>query len=126
MSNYPYEEFNVARCSHPCEGSIGFYVDTQDGHSYLTEETFFYDYNLRQNHFQGLPHWNHERRFDDGNRIWNQRPERVEHHAIPDSPSITWRIEDNGNVINEKVVRRVPLNQVRRTKQCTNRKGKKK
>ena len=48
LSNCPYEEVNVARCSHPCEGSIGFYVDTRQGQEYLIEEIFFYDFNLEQ------------------------------------------------------------------------------
>ena len=114
LSNYPYEEVNVARCSHPCEGSIGFYIDTKDRHRYLTEEIFFYDYNLRQNHFQGLPHWNHERRLNDGKRTWYQSSEHVENHGIPDSPSITLRIADKGSIINEKVIKRVPIDQVRK------------
>jgi hypothetical protein len=102
LSNYPYEEHNVARCSHPCEGSIGFFIDTQDSHQYLTEEIFFYDFNPMQNpnNFNGLSHWNHERRINDGVRTWKQK----------------IRITDKGNVVNEKVVNRVPIDQVRKQK----------
>jgi len=116
LSNYPYEEVNVARCSHPCEGSIGFYVDTRHGQEYLIEEIFFYDYNLGQNHLQGLPHWNHERRLNDGKQIWRQDSKRVENHWITDSPSITLRITDKGSIINEKVVKRVSIDQVKKIK----------
>ncbi len=114
LSNYPYEEVNVARCSHPCEGSIGCYINTHDGHQYLTEEIFYYDYNPDRNHFEGLPHWNHERRLNDGNRTWYQNPKYVENHGIPDSPSITLRISDEENIIHEKEIKRVPIDQVRK------------
>jgi len=116
LSNYPYEEVNIARCSHPCEGSIGFYIDTRDSHQYLSEEIFFYDYNLKRNHFDRLPHWNHERRLNDGKRTWKQDSKYVENHGIPDSPSITLRIMDEGSIVNEKVVKRVPIDQVRKQK----------
>jgi hypothetical protein len=118
LSNYPYEEVNVARCSHPCEGSIGFYIETYDGHKYLTEEIFFYDYNETQNPYNsnGLPHWNRERRLNDGNRTWYQKAKYVEYHAIPESPSITWKVIDKGETINEKVIYSVPLDQVRKRK----------
>jgi hypothetical protein len=116
LSNYPYEEVNVARCSHPCEGSIGFYIDTRDGNQYLTEEIFYYDYNLMQNHFGGLPHWNHERRLNDGKNIWHQNLKYVEYHGITDSPSIALRVLDKGNAIHEKEIKRVPIDQVRKQK----------
>ena len=117
LSNCPYEEVNVARCSHPCEGSIGFYVDTRQGQEYLIEEIFFYDFNLEQNHSQGLPHWNHERRLNDGKKTWCQDLKHVENHVIPDSPSITLRMTDRGSIINEKVIKRVSIDQVRKQNQ---------
>ena len=118
LSNYPYEEVNVARCSHPCEGSIGFYIDTQDSRQYMVEEIFYYDFNPMHNphHFNGLPHWNHERQLTDGLQTWKHKSKNVEHHGIPDSPLITIKITDKGNVINEKVIKRVPIDQVRKQK----------
>jgi len=116
ISDYPYEEANVARRSHPCEGSVGVYVDTQEGQKYLVEDIFYYDFNLEQRHSQGLPHWNHERRLGDGNKTWYQDSKYVENHVIPDSPSITLRMtdKDEDNIIIEKVVKRVPIDQVRK------------
>jgi len=118
LSNYPYEEHNVARCSHPCEGSIGFFIDTQDSHQYLTEEIFFYDFNPMQNpnNFNGLPHWNHERRLNDGVRTWKQKSKHIEFHGITDSPSITLRVTEKSSIIHEKTIKRVPIGQVRKTK----------
>jgi hypothetical protein len=116
MSNYPYEEVNVARCSHPCEGSIGFYINTNDRHQYLVEEIFYYDYNLGQSHFDGLPHWNHERRLNDGIQSWYQKSEQVESHGIPDSPTMAIRVSDEDNIIHEKEIKRVPIEQVRKQK----------
>jgi len=116
LSNYPYEEVNVARCSHPCEGSIGFYVDTRDGNKYLTEEIFYYDYNPTQNHFNGIPHWNHERRLNDGHRTWYEKSKHVEFHGIIDSPSITLRVTEKGSIIHEKTIKRVPIDHVRKQK----------
>jgi hypothetical protein len=116
LSNYPYEEVNVARCSHPCEGSIGIYINTNDGRHFLSEEIFYYDYNLGQTHFDGLPHWNHERRLTDGTRTWYQKKEEVEYHAIPDSPIIALRITDVDSVIHEKEIKRVPIEKVRKQK----------
>lgn len=116
LSNYPYEEVNVARCSHPCEGSIGFYINTDDKRQYLVEEIFYYDYNLRQNHFEGLPHWNHETRLNDGTRTWYQKSQQVESHGIPDSPTLTIGVLDENSLLNEKEVKRVPIEQVRKQK----------
>jgi hypothetical protein len=115
MSNYPYEEVNVARCSHPCEGSIGFFINTKDSR-YLVEDIFYYDYNLKKNHYNGLPHWNHERRLSDGTQTWYQDTDYVEDHGIPDSPSIIWQITDKGSTVNEKEIKRVPIDQVREHK----------
>lgn len=116
LSNYPYEEVNVARCSHPCEGSIGVYIDTTDGQRYLSEDIFYYDFNLKKNHYEGLPHWNHERRLSDGTQTFTQEKDSVEFHGIPDSPSITWQITDKGSIISEKEIKRVPIDQVRKQK----------
>ena len=111
ISNYPYEEKNVAYCSHPCEGSIGFNIYTNDGNRYLTEEIFFYDYNLKRNHCNGLPHWNHEARING-----QPFPKSVEYHTIPDSPDIQFTVMDGDRILYESLVRRVPISEVRNHK----------
>lgn len=115
LSNYPYEEQNVARCSHPCEGSIGFYIYT-DSCRYLVEEIFYYDYNLDRNHYYRSPHWNHERRLNDGNQTRYQESKQVEFHTVTDSPSITLKVSDKGTILYEKTVNCVPIDQVRKQK----------
>ena len=107
-----YTEQNVASPLHPCGGSLGVYVIGKDDILRSVEEIFYYDYNVNKDHCNGKPHWNHERRFNDGKKTW--RESKVELHIIPDSPSITVRLLDSkGNVIKEKTVNRVPLNKVR-------------
>lgn len=107
-----YTEQNVASPLHPCGGSIGIFVIGKDDIQRSIEEIFYYDYNVNKDHCNGTPHWNHERRFNDGNKTW--RESKVEFHIIPDSPSITIRLLDlKGNVIKEKTVNRVPLSEVR-------------
>ncbi|MCD6504233.1 hypothetical protein J7K52_02515 [Candidatus Bathyarchaeota archaeon] len=110
ISNSPYEEENVARCTHPCEGSIGFYVYTNDGNKYLTEEIFYYDYNLKKSHYNGLPHWNHEVRLN-GHLLKD-----VPYHQIPDAPYIKLMVIDGNKILYEKTVKRVPISEVRKGK----------
>ena len=107
-----YEERGVASPFHPCGGSIGIFVLGKDDIRRSIEEIFYYDYNVNQNHYDGKPHWNHEKRFSDGQRTW--RIKNVEHHQIPDSPSIRIMIRDSkGNILKEKTVKRVSQREVR-------------
>jgi len=107
-----YEEQDVASLYHPCGGSIGFYVHGKDGIRRSIEDIFYYDYNLGKTHFNGKPHWNHERRYCDGSKTW--RTKNVESHQIPDSASINiMMLDSKGNVIKRKTIKRVPPKKVR-------------
>jgi len=108
-----YEEQNVASRFHPCGGSIGVFLAGNDNVQRSVEEIFYYDYNVNQNHYGGKPHWNHETRLNDGQKI--RRIKNVTYHHIPDSPWIRIMVKDSeGKIIKEETVKRVPLGEVRR------------
>ena len=110
-----YEEQHVASRFHPCGGSIGVFVEGTDGFRRSIEEIFYYDYNVNKKHYNGKPHWNHERRFNDGQKTWIERS--VEYHQIPDSPSIKiMMLDSKGNIVKKQTVNRTPMRRVRQKK----------
>ena len=111
-----YEEQDGASHFHPCGGSVGVWIMGKDDVRRSIEEIFYYDYNVNKTHYNGLPHWNHERRFNDGQKTWRESKKSiVEHHQIPDSHAITIMMLDPiGNVVKEKTVNRIPIGKVRK------------
>jgi len=83
-----YTEPDVASESHPCSGSIGVWLWTKEDEMASIQEIFYYDKNINKTHYNGLPHWNHERRLIDINgKVIKER--NVEWHIIPDSEELT-------------------------------------
>lgn len=120
VPGYLYEEKPTASFSHPLEGSIGVFFLGKDNIERSIEYIFFYDFNLRGNHYRGRPHHNTQPRLNDGHNT--QMPSKVQgsisasHHIIPDSPHIRIMLMDNGKIVEEKMVKRVPLSYVRQRK----------
>lgn len=85
---YPYTEAGVAWKGHPLVGSGSAIVHFNDGTKATISDVFYQDPNLMQNHSEGLPHWNKERRF-----MYDRWPSprtymSIEYHNIPKSPYI--------------------------------------
>lgn len=97
---WPYVEIGVASNRHPLIGSGSAIVYFTDGTRATICDIFYQDLNLsgRPDHFNGLPHWNHERRFMyDG--VWQEArrcASTVEHHQIAKSPYIDILAEGVG------------------------------
>ena len=99
-----YEEPGVAGPWHLCTGSIGAEVLLNDGRTFGIHEIFYYDENPQQNHYNGLPHWNHERRFVTPSG--EERVTEVEYHIIPDSEKIKLTLREEGKPPQAKTVKR--------------------
>ena len=77
FSDSVYTELGLASSHHPLIGSGSTMLGFQDGKVGEMSDIFYQDYNEARNHFRGLPHWNHERRYSmpDGSIQWDKRPE---------------------------------------------------
>lgn len=82
-----YTEPNVASSLHPCAGSICVSLVGPDNRQYEIHDIFYYDHNIAGKHADGLPHWNHERRFVINGCVLG-RIKEVECHTIDDSNKI--------------------------------------
>jgi len=84
-----YTEPGVALGTHPCGGSIGLWIYTHDDHRASIQDIIYYDPNICKSHCDGLPHWNHERRFIDVEGKEDRTGKNIEYHIINDSDEIT-------------------------------------
>jgi hypothetical protein len=84
----PYLERDVAWSPHhPLIGSGSAYIAFKDGTGGCIDDIFYQDLNPRQDHADGKPHWNHERRFFLSTWPEPKRlKEKIEHHVIAKSP----------------------------------------
>jgi len=75
FSDSVYTELGLASSHHPLIGSGSTMLGFQDGKVGEMSDIFYQDYNEARNHFRGLPHWNHERRYSmpDGSIQWDKR-----------------------------------------------------
>jgi hypothetical protein len=82
-----YSEPGVASETHPTGGSIGVWIYTRRGQIASIQDIIYYEFNTNKTHFNGLAHWNHERRLIrvDGKM---EVQKNVENHIIADSESI--------------------------------------
>lgn len=84
-----YTEPRVASKTHPCGGSVGVWIYTKDGNRTSVQDILYYDPNIFKTHCDGLPHWNHERRFIDRKGRVETIKKGIEHHVIEDSDLLT-------------------------------------
>ena len=98
-----YTEPGVARETHPCGGSIGFWINTYDNKRASIQDILYYDPNIRQTHHNGLPHWNHERRFINIEGKEDRTKENIEYHIINDSDEITIYFNGKKKTIKKKL-----------------------
>jgi len=96
VPGYLYEELGVAGLHHPLVGSACSILVTWDGRRLSIDDIWYFDENIERNHFNGRPHWNHERRFVEhtskGDRLID-RTKQVEGHTIPASPYIDLSLD---------------------------------
>lgn len=104
-----YPEYGVASSTHPCAGSVGINITTNDGKIYGVDEIFYYDYNPHRSHAAGSEHWNHERRLRFPNNEL-QIIKQVEHHIIPASDEIKIYIIDDKGLQKEQIVKKLQSN----------------
>jgi len=84
-----YTEFGVARPHHRLIGSACASFSTYDGRIGSIDDLWFYDENIKKSHFEGQPHWNHERRFVEHAKtgpVVIKTIKHVEAHMIEPSP----------------------------------------
>jgi len=60
-----YTEEGIASNHHPCIGSGGAEIETNDGKRALIEEIFYFDYGHKNGEYKGIAHYNKEGRFTD-------------------------------------------------------------
>jgi hypothetical protein len=110
IPGYLYEEEGIARKHHRLIGSACAKFYTHDGRRFSVDDLWYFDENVKKTHFDGKPHWNHER------RIVNHSEERptiihftkhVEGHAIPTSCyiDITLNLGSVGKLAEKRVFR---------------------
>jgi hypothetical protein len=79
-----YTELGVASPYHPLIGSGSASIEFRDGTYTRICDVFYQDFNQKRTHYDGLPHWNHERRFEMPSRVeWDKNP--GETHGIDKS-----------------------------------------
>jgi hypothetical protein len=79
-----YTELGVASLNHPLIGSGSACIDFRDGSYIRICDVFYQDFNQKMTHYDGLHHWNHERRFEmQGGVEWDRHP--GETHGIDKS-----------------------------------------
>lgn len=100
-----YTEKGVAKENHPCAGSACTVILTNDGREFGIDEIFYYDYNPQHTHFNGKPHWNHERRFKKPKKE-EYRSKDVELHSIKDSPEINVEMLEDGELTHVQTIPR--------------------
>lgn len=91
VPGYLYEEEGVAGKHHRLLGSVCAELTTYDNRRCSIDDLWYFDENVKKNHFGGKPHWNHERRFVDHSTEECKilyRIRHVEPHIIPASPYI--------------------------------------
>lgn len=102
---YLYPEQNVATLTHPCAGSACATITNVNGSEFGIDEIFYYDKNIHQTHYNGKPHWNHERRFKTPERTWIEKGEE-EFHQIPDSEEIKISLFEEDKLHGTKIIKR--------------------
>jgi len=94
IPGYLYEEEGIAGKHHRLIGSACAILDTHDGRKYSIDDIWYFDENVRKNHFDGKEHWNHERRIvkhsDQGPKKLDITP-HVEGHVIPRARAVFYK-----------------------------------
>jgi len=106
-----YPESGVASLTHPCAGSVGIELFTNDGKRAMIEYIFYHDLNPNQTHAEGKQHWNLEMRFThlDGTidfPVKSLVDKTIPHHQIRDSNEIEIFIETEDG-IKSKTIKKV-------------------
>jgi hypothetical protein len=97
-----YTEPGVASETHPTGGSIGVWIYTKDSNRTSIQDIIYYDFNVRKTHYNGLPHWNHERRFINKEGKEKRLKNDIEWHIIKDSDWISIVFNDQKKTITKK------------------------
>jgi len=95
-----YTEPGVASSGHPLAVSVGVWVYTKNGHRASVQDLLSYDYNIKQTQFNGLPHWNHNRRIIDVNG--SEKPASVEIHRMRNSDWLEIEFEGQKKIVKKK------------------------
>lgn len=98
-----YTEPGVASVTHPCGGSVGVWIYTNDGKRASVQDIFYHDPNIYKTHCDGLPHWNHERRFIDREGEIKTISKGIEHHITEDSERFTIYFEGQQKTISKEI-----------------------
>lgn len=97
VPGYLYEEEGIAGKHHRLVGSVCAEFVTCDDERYSIDDIWYFDENVKRNHFRGKEHWNHERRIikhsDQEKPKIIEFTKHVEGHAIPASPYIELSLD---------------------------------
>ncbi len=96
-----YTEPGVASYTHPTGGSVGAWIYTQESRVSI-QDIIYYDFNPYHTHYNGLPHWNHERRFIDVNGHEERITEGIENHIIDDSETMNVSFDGDEKEITKR------------------------
>lgn len=90
----PYLEADVAWSPyHPLIGSGSVCIAFNDGTNGYIDDIFCQDSNPKQNHANGMPHWNHDRRW---------------HLSTWTAPKVTWKEPALRKIIGDHVIDKSP------------------
>ena len=95
-----YTERGVAGSNHPCCGSVGINITTNNSQNVSIQDIFYHDQGHSSGSLAGVPHWNRERRYVDINGKEKRIPSNQD-HVLKDSSTIVISFVD-GNGIEQK------------------------
>lgn len=97
-----YSEPGVASDIHPTGGSVGVWLYTDTGDRASIQDIIYHDPNINKTHYDGLPHWNHERRYiDTKGKEWREG-KCIEYHTIEDSETIHLSFQGNEETVRKE------------------------
>lgn len=110
VPGYLYEEEGIARKHHRLLGSACAALATYDNRRYSIDDLWYFDENVKKDHFGGKEHWNHERRIVDHSNHESKIlyfTKHVKPHIIPVSPYIEISLDPGpkGKKVKKRVFR---------------------